>query len=169
MSIVNVQKGPFNRWYSEQELKEFFDAFEHQCILAYNVDHSIPLKELFRKLMEFESGWAWTGVKGLLKGFAHDYGPDKNPKEVDLEQWNEFREMIDLLVEGFNHYECIDPKSTLKYNVSRLIGMHMHDAMEMERQRIININSWFYGKESFKLGDLHIETKPIDTTETHIL
>jgi hypothetical protein len=64
----------------------------------------------------------------------------------------------DFLNLAFEHYECYDPRLPLWENLSRLIGMHMQDAMETEAQRQVNINSWFYDKESFKLGDLHIET-----------
>jgi hypothetical protein len=70
----------------------------------------------------------------------------------------EIAEVWDLLTEAFQHYECYDPKVRLVHNVRGLIGSHMLDAQEMERQRVINTNVWFYDKESFKFGDLHIET-----------
>ena len=70
----------------------------------------------------------------------------------------ELREVWELLTEGFGHYECYDPLLPLKENVERLLGSHMRDAVETERQRVTNINADFYGKESFYLGDLHIET-----------
>ncbi|CAB4142598.1 hypothetical protein UFOVP434_22 [uncultured Caudovirales phage] len=71
----------------------------------------------------------------------------------------EIDEMWDFLNLAFRHYECYDPRLKLSENISRLIGVHMQDAMETESQRILNINSWFYGKETFRLGDLQIDTR----------
>ena len=85
-----------------------------------------------------------------------------NLQKGPLNKWysdKEFAELWEFLDLAFNHYECYDPRLTLQSNISRLIGMHMRDAMETESQRLININSWFYDKETFRLGDLQIDTR----------
>jgi hypothetical protein len=63
------------------------------------------------------------------------------------------------IFEAFGHYECYDEKLTMEENLRVLFSYHTAWAEEDFRQRMVNINSWFYGKESFKLGNLQIETK----------
>jgi len=72
---------------------------------------------------------------------------------------SEIRDLWEYLDEAFDHYECFDKSLTLKENISRLIGSHMRDAIETELQKQTNTNAWFYGKESFVLGDVKIDTK----------
>lgn len=71
----------------------------------------------------------------------------------------ELNECWKFLDEAFAHYECFDPSLQLWENMARLIGSHMHDAEEVLRQRMINANAWFYGKETFRLGEVKIDTK----------
>jgi hypothetical protein len=81
------------------------------------------------------------------------------PEFISSEVVNNVNELSKFLAEAFLHYEYYDYKKSLVENVQTLIGLHMNDAIEEYNQRISNTNANFYGKESFKLGNLHIETK----------
>jgi hypothetical protein len=72
---------------------------------------------------------------------------------------NNTKELSDFLSEAFLHYNYYDYEKSFLENVQTLIGLHMEEALEQYKLELVNTSSWFYNKESFILGNLHIETK----------